>query len=897
MPDWTGHIRQHLSDLPVDETRREDIVREIAIHLQSAFEEALLAGATEREANEQALQMVDWQLLNRELRKVEGVCDLKMRRWRRREELLERGGFRIAAAVYRDWMYGFRMLRKHSSFGLIVVLTLALGIGANTAIFTIVNGVLLRPLPYVDAHDLVRVWPEKVFSGRMFIELRERTSTLQLMSAYRRADFTLAADGRPKVVRGAIVQIDYFSVLGASPALGRTFSAQDERAGMEDVVILSHDLWKAELGSDPSIIDVMIDLGALGYARRRVIGVMPEGFRPLVAGTRAWVPMPIDSDSPAYQDAYGMWAIARLKPGVTASQAAAEIRLLAPEFTRQHPTQFRDARFSPVDVVPLLDSIVGSTRPTLLILWGAVGLVLLIACSNVANLVLARSAVRRQEVAVRIALGAGPSRVVRQFLAESALLGLLGGVGGLFLAAVTLSLAKGALPAQLPRATEVQLDWAVFGFAAVVSLLSALAFGAVPAWRASRIDPNDALIAEARGATLRRSRRRLNASLVTAEVGMAVVLVIGAFLMLKSFWRLHQVDVGFEASQVLAVEIRFPSGRFDEPSVRRLYFSNLFERLRGIPGVQSVGAINRLPMTGGNSGIPYLVEGQPLPEGTPSLVGNLRAVTPEYFRVLGIRLQEGRMLNEADREDTLPVALINQAMARKHWPDGGAVGKRFLGVDDGQPLFQVVGVVEDFRQHQLDIAPRPEFYLPADQLFWELSFVLLRTSGDLEAAAGEIGGVAASVDPEVPIVSARAMPEVISDSLGDPRFHTWLFAAFAAIALTLSVVGVYGVVSYSVGQRTKEIGLRMALGATSGNVLRQALSRALFPVVGGVALGAGLSLASTRFLSAMLFDVKPTDPVVFAGVALGFIFVGAAASYPPVRRAAGIDPLIAIRDQ
>ena len=818
-------------------------------------------------------------------RQLEIVADRRLRTWPALPSPRHKGD-PLVISLWTDLRFAARLLLRSPGFAIVALLTVALGVGANTAIFTVIDKVLLRPLPYPEPERLVRVWPEKVFSEAMLQEVGEQSRSFAGLTAALPMSFTLIGEGAAETVDGNVVPSNYFSVLGVPPVLGRSFVDEDQQAGSETVALLSHGLWQRRFGGDPAVLGRSIRLGGIGYAERRIIGVLPADFRPFLGAPEVWVPMAVDPESPAFQRAYGWRALARLAPGATAERAAAEMRTLVPAFTERHPTQFRPRRVSPIDVVPLQESMVGGVRGVLLLLLGCVGLVLLIACSNVANLLLARGAARQPEIALRLALGASRNAILRQMLIESGLLSLLGGLLGLAASGACLHLMRGAIAAHLPRAVDAHLDWRLLAFTLGVSLVAGLLFGTLPALRAAYTPPRTTL-AEGGKALVGGRKRPVRELLVAAEVALALVLVVAAGLLLKSVWRLQQVDAGFDPAHIVVLQLELPEGRYSESEHRAAFLRSVFERIEGLPGVEAAGAISRVPMTGGNAGIPYLAEGQPLPAGTPSLVGNVRIVTPGYFDAFGIRLLQGRMLSASDHADAESVVLINEAMAERHWPDGDATGKRIL-TTDGEPLATVAGVVADIRQHELGVAPRPEFYLYADQLDWQLSYLVARVGGDP-------GRFKATFREEVPIVRVHTMRELISASLGDPRFFTGLFSAFAGLALALGIIGVYGVMSYVMSQRARELGVRVALGASRRQVLAFAMRRAMQPIAIGVVAGAALAVVLTRWLRSFLFEVTAHDPAVFATVAATLAGAGAAASFLPALRATARDPVEVLR--
>ena len=798
-------------------------------------------------------------------------------------------------SLLKDVRYGLRGLIKAPGFAFVAVVTIALGVGANAAVFSVVNSALLRPLPYPAPEELVRVWPIKRFNELMLSDLQDRVTGFSGVTSYQNVELTLTGPDDPKIVSALIVTATHFEVVGVAPALGRGFVENEQWIGNEAVVVVSHDLWQHSLGADPGIVGRNIDLGGAGYGTLRVIGVMPPGYRPLSAGADAWLPLAMDPDSPAFRAFYGNWVVARLGAGVSVQQASAEVRRLVPDFADEYPIQFRPDRHSPIDVVPLLDTIVADVRTKLLLVFGAVGLLLLTACSNVANLLLARSGARGHEIGIRVALGANRGRVVRQLLTESCLLSLVGGIVGLGLGRAMLGVLAHRIPSYIPRTEQLELDLEVFAFTLAASLLAGLAFGTVPALGATRADPRQSLIGGTRGSTLGRRRQLLNNSLVAVQIALAMVLVIGASLLLTSLYRVSRVDAGFDVERLVAVQVELPERSYGESDLRGAYFESLMEAIRATPAVDVVGSISRLPLTDGNLGVPYEPMGEELPAGTPSLVANARFVSADYFRALGVDLDEGRVFDRGDGESAALVVIVNESFAQRHW-GGNPVGRQ-ITTQRGTPFevtLTIVGVVGDVRQHTLGQSSQPELYFAAAQWGWPLRYVVVRYERPSPTAVADVRAAVRAVDPDVPIAGIWPMSEVVGASLGDPRFYTELFSVFAGLALILGTVGTYGVVSYMAGQRTREIGLRLALGATPEGVLRYVITKGITPVLVGIAGGALLALAVTRLMTGLLYEVSAIDPAVFALVAAVLLMTGLAAGYLPARRAARVDPVEAL---
>ena len=793
-----------------------------------------------------------------------------------------------------DFSFALRQLQRHRTFTAVAVLTLALCIGANTAIFSLLNGVALRPLPYEQPDRLVWVWPDQPFTKALLVEFRESSRTLAAFSGVVGHTFALTGEGEPEEVAGASVSPGHFALLGEQPLLGRGFTAEEEEPGRSDVVVLSYALWRRRYGGDPDIIGRRIAVGGPGAGTRTLVGVMPAEFRPLSEGWNVWIPLTIDpSDFPDYQGTAGSSVLARVAPGATLEQADAETHELARRLTEGQDWISEGSRAS-AGVARLHDEMFGPIRAPLLLLLGAVALVLLIGCSNVTTLLLARAAARRRELAVRLALGARRARLVRQLLTENLLLALAGGAAGVLLTVWALPALVAWLPAEVPRRAEITVDGRVLIFALGLSILASALFGVLPALRATRQDVQRSL-KEGGSTRLGPGRQRLNRGLVAAEIALAVVLVIGAGLMLKSFWRLQHVDPGFRADGVVTLRLGPPDVRYSTAASLRSYYDDVLDRLRATPGVASAGAINTLPFTSPSTAMRYGSMDRPNLDDLPPVYANVRSVAGDYFVSLGIPLVAGRMFRAGEGSDEAPVVLVNEALARTTWPNTEAVGRE-IELPTGDPsVFRVIGVVGDVRQHSLKRDALPEVYFPHS--FWtaQRMYVTVRVEGDPAAALPALRAAAWSVDDQVPITRVRTMNEVIGRSLTDSRLLVTLLGAFALIALALGAVGVYGVTAYTVSQSTFDIGMRMALGAERADVLREVLGSSLRVAAVGVVVGTAAALAAARALTGFLFEVRAADPVVLLAVAAFLGAVAGVASYIPAVRASRVDPLQALR--
>ena len=799
--------------------------------------------------------------------------------------------------IWQDVRYATRSLLKTPGFTALAAMTLALGIGANTAMFSIVRGVLLEPLPYERPEEIVRVWPQRSLSKEMLAAF-EGSTAFATLSGYHGVNLSLVESSQPEEVPGLAVVPGYFEVLGVRPALGRSFGPSDRQPGAAAVVVLSHDLWQRRFGADPDILGRRIALRGLGASTRTVIGVMAADFEPYARrGLQLWTPLVFDpGDAHDYCDMIFIRSLARLAPGVTREQARAEVRAIAGRLQAARPDYHSDSQVRTADVVPLQEILTRGVRPALWILLGAVGMVLLIGCSNIANMLLARVGGRQREMAVRSALGAGRTRLVRQLLTESALLGLLGGAAGLLAAVWAEAYLVHSLPARMPRPQAIGIGLQELAFTALMSALAALAFGLLPAWRATRPGLRMSLGDGGRRTSAGRRRHRLNQGLVVAEIALSVILVTGAGLMLRSLWHLQQVEPGFAAEEVWSLRLSPAAERYADGPLLSGYYRNAVERVEAEPGVLSAAAINLLPMTSANLGMGYSAGDRP----DEHRMASVRSVTPGYFRSLGIPLLSGRPLADSDRDGSEEVGLVNETMARQIWPTQDAVGKA-VRWDDGSPWFTVVGVVGDVHQHRLDTEPKPEVYRPLAQAFAEMlspsMYLTVRTAGDAPALLPAIQAAIWSIDDAVPISNVVSMQQVVDSSLANARFFTLLLCVFGALALVLGGLGIYGVGAYAVSRRTREIGVRMALGARRRAMLRSVLARELAPVSLGILLGVTGALVTTKVLASSLFGVTATDPVTFIIVVAVLAAVSVAASYLPARRAARVDPIIALRSE
>ena len=803
----------------------------------------------------------------------------------------------------RDILYALRGLFRQPLFSAVAILTLALGIGANTAIFTVTNAVLLRPLPYPHPERLMMLWthnPRQGFDKDVspypnFEEWRRTSQTFERMSGYAAPSFSLTELGNPVQIRGAVVTPEFFETMGVAPLLGRPFVAEDGAAGAGLKAVVSHSFWRDRMGSDAGVTSRTITLNG---ERHQVIGVMPASFAH-PADTEVWTPMTPTTarygELMTQRGSFWLTVVGRVKPGVSRSAAQSEMDAIAGRLEQQYPENGGLG----LRLVPLHDEIVGEVRRPLLILLGAVSFVLLIACANVTNLLLTRASVRQREMAIRAALGAGRRRLVRQLLTESVVLAIAGGTAGLLLAIAGVRLLESLAPAALPRLDALAIDWRVLGYALAATVVAGLLFGAAPALQAAGATPGDPLRGGARGADEGSAGRRTRSALATVQLAIAVALLIGAGLLLRTIMALNSVDPGFATRNVLVMRVDLPRVKYTSSERVLSFCRELTSRLGALPGVEATGVgssllLGRLPASAS-----ITIEGRaPLNPGQQDLPVPYDAVTPGFFQALQIPLLRGRMLADTDTERTPRVALVNEAFVRRFFPGQDGVGKHFTfgnPADAGFTWTTIVGVVADTRRGGYDSPVWAEVYFPHDQAPDRRMFVFARTRGDpLELARAAQAQVWA-IDSDQPIASVRTVAETIARSEANRRFVALLLAIFAGVALALAVIGVYGVVAYATSQRTHEIGIRMALGADRGSVRRMVLGSGMKLVTLGLGVGLAAAFAITQVLSGLLFGVSPRDPVTFLAVTIGLGAAGLLASWLPARRATRVEPVIVLK--
>ena len=890
---WRRAARLWRADIPAE------VDEELRFHLEMRARELVAAGADPGTARREAERRFG------ELPDIRHECIAIDERHRRRASRTER-----LMDTLQDVRFAVRALRRRPGFTLVVLLTLALGIGATTAMFSVVDGVLLRPLPYGAPERVVRVWnawtdtPDAALSPAEYFDLRAQVPELATLGVYAPTTATLTGDGEPERFPAAAANAALWPALGVAPALGRVFGADEDRPGAARVAVLGHALWQRRFGGDPAVLGRRLLLNGQPHT---VVGVMPASFalpEDFAAEEPAalYVPFGLHPDSVANRGSHFLRAVGRLADGVTLERANATLATVAARMVQQYPDDYpADMRFS-TRVEPLRESVVGDVRPALLVLFGAVGCVLLIACANVASLHLARTDARAAELAVRSALGAGRARLARQLMVESLVLAAAGGALGLLVGwAATRALVR-LRPADVPRLDAVGIDLRALAFTAAVVLVTALAFGLFPALRASRLGLRDAARGSSRGATA--GPRLLRRALVVAEVSLALVLLAGAGLLGRSFARLLDVDPGFRAAGVLTA--RLTAGATTYPETAQLFtlYDRLLAQLAAAPGVAAVGAASHLPLANPLGDLNFVIEGRPVPEGEVSPRADWQVVTPGYLDAMGMRIVRGRGIERTDRDGAPGVVVINEATARRYWPGAEALGQRFtLGGGAGPGVVTVVGIVADVRHGGLDQPPLPQMYLAHEQFrFWGSgapvrSMSVAIRADDPAAAAAALRRAVRALDAQMPIGELRTMDAVRSRALAQPRFTMLLLTLFSCAALALAAVGIYGVMAHAVTHRTREIGIRIALGARQASVAGMVLRQGMLLALLGVAIGLAGALALTRLLRSLLYEVSPTDPLTLGA---GVLFLGAVAllaSWLPARRASRVDPMIAMRGE
>jgi len=802
----------------------------------------------------------------------------------------------------KDILYALRGLRKRPGFTIVTLLTLALGIGANTSIFSVVNAVLLRPLKFKDPDRLAIVWEDATFAGfplntpapANFIDWKTQNRSFEDMAAVASSSFNLTGDGEPERVAAHSVTANFFPVLGVQPLLGRCFTNEEDRPGANKVALLSYQLWQSRYGAIHDIVNRTILLNGEKYT---VIGVMPSSFQFLEKETRLWVPLALDQEEMANRGGHYLTVVARLKPGVNMSQAQADMSTLMTHIAKDHPNETFEGKLGAV-VLSLRDQLVGDSRGPLLVLLVAVAFVLLIACANVAGLLLARAVGRRREMALRVALGASRLRVVRQLLTESLLLSIVGGAIGACLAAWSFAFLEKLIPATLALSTDLRLDLRILLFAFAISVLTGVVFGLVPALQTAKVDLNEALKQSSVRTT---SSGKLRSGIIVFEVALSIVLLVGAGLLIQTLYRLFNQYSVLQPETVLTLRTVLPRAKYDQPAKRIRFYEQVLERVEHLPGVVSAGYTTSVPLgwKGGTSG--FYPEGVTQPIPGISYDANHRQVTTHYLKTMSIPLLSGRYFSPQDNEKSIPVVIVNETMARQYWPGQSVLGRRLKLGDPNEdiPWLEVIGVVADVRQMGLDAPVKAEMYLPYQQVTNYLSYMprdlAIRTSGDPSSLAGAVRQVIREVDPDQPVSNIATMAELLGEEAAQRRLGMFMLVAFSALALLLAAIGIYGVLAYFVSQHTNEIGVRVALGATQWNILFMILRKGMNLTLAGVGIGLVAAFAVTRLMSSLLFEVRAVDPLTFVVAPLVLAIAGLLASFIPARRAIKVDPLVALR--
>ena len=817
-----------------------------------------------------------------------------------REDLRDIRGDSLLESLFQDARFGLRLLRHNPTFTAVAAATLALGIGANAAMFSVINGVLLRPLPYQDPDHLVRIldsnpgrgFPRFASSPPNFLDWRAQAQSFSGLAGVTWGTTSLAGVGEPVRLEALYATPELFPVFGVNVRLGRSFTTEEGVRGRDKVVVLSYRLWQRQFGGQNDVIGRLIRIDGVGHT---IVGVAPPEFK--LYNADIVLPLTFGPDVASSRGAHYMGVFGRLKPGVSLPQAEQEIKAIAARLAVSYPDT--NAGWTAF-LIPIQELTVGRVRRGMLILFGAVGLLALIACANVANLLLARAAGRQRELSVRAALGASRSRIIRQLFAESLLLCTLGAVAGLGAASVCIGLLRSAGPADIPRLSSVRVDPAVLAFTLALTLLSTFLFGIMPALRASRVDLNIALKSAARGSTGGREWARPRNLLVFGELALSVMLLIGAALLIRSFVRLIFTDPGVDPSHVLTFNLSLPQSKYGKPELVTRFYDDLLGRLRSLPQVSSAEAVNILPLTGNDMSSSFTVHGQQVrPQDVPS--AELRVVTPGYFQNLHIPLLRGRAFAAADNLPDAPVAIVvSESLARRHWPHGDAIGHVLqMGVLPGSSSRriegEIVGIVGDVRDFGLDVEPAPTVYSTFGISAPSNMTVVIRCNGDPAAVAPDVRSLVAAIDPDLPIGDLQPMERVLATSLAQRRFYMLLLSLFAGVALLLVSTGLYGVVSYSVSQRTREIGVRMALGARRGQVVGEILLQGLRLIAGGLVAGVVGALAFRGVMSKMLVGISAGDAIAFSSAAAAVFLVAMLACLLPARRATAVDPMAALR--
>lgn len=897
MRDWQAFVRSHLSLPDLTPEREARVVRELAAQVEDFYREALTRGLSEDDADAYArAQVTDWPAFARDVQRADRAH--RQPRLARLANTLDApqgqspGASQMFAHIVRDLRFGVRQLIKAPGFSLVAILTLTLGIGATSAIFSVVNGVLLRPLPYPEPDALVRVHEVVPQYGRFsvapasFLDWRVQNTVFERIAAYTGTSGTFAWPDGPERVQGTSVSWDLFELLRVAPAHGGSFTADQDTPGNNNVIVISHALWQRRFDGDPTAVGRAVTLNGASVT---ILGVMPQDFYYPTRTAEFWRPLALNPAN-ASRGGHFLGVIARLKDGTPADRAGSEMKMIAERLAVQYPETSANES---AEVVGLHEQVVGTIRPALLTLLVAVGVVVLIACANVANLLLVRASVREKEVAIRAALGAGRRRLVMQMLSESMVLACIGGALGLLLAYLAIPAVQSLSAGSIPRVTDVTIDSTVLLFVVGASLLTGIVFGLVPALQMSRTGAG-VVLKEGGRSSVGSGGRWLRNGLLVGQVALSLMLLVGASLLLRSFARLTNVDPGFTAEGVLAFQVSLPQPAYPEDTHRLTFFDALLERLGAAPGVEHVGAVQTLPMRGG-----YVLSvgfvGRPPARPGEEASANHRVVTLDYFSTLNVPIRRGRTFTTQDTPTSQPVAVVDEAFVRQHFPDEDPIGKR-LDIGNGTDGAEIVGVVGTVNYSGLDAVPAPTMYVPLSQDVFSTLWVLARTNGNPGALTGTVRQVLGDLDKTLPAYSITPLSTVLDESVAQRRFSMLLIVLFGGVALFLSAVGLYGVVSYTVSLRTKEIGLRMAIGAQPRDVLTMVIGGGMKLALVGVALGVLGAFGASQLVESMLFEVEPSDPLSYTATAALLLAIAAVACYIPARRAMTVDPMVTLQE-
>jgi putative ABC transport system permease protein len=895
--DWHAFVRAHLKLPRLAPERETRIIRELAAHLEDFYRDALARGASDEAADADACAQVrDWERMAQDvwladrpharprIERLAGALEDRAN--------VERGGAKMIADVLRDVRYAVRQLIATPGFTIVAVLTLALGIGATSAIFSVVHGVLLRPLPYQDPDRLVRVHEIVPQYGRFsvapatFLDWRQQTGAFARLAAYTGGSATFVQNDNPERVPNAVASWDLFELLGIKPSLGRGFRADEDAPGKNTVIVISYGMWQRRFGADPNVLGRSVTVNGVPVT---VVGVMPPEFYFPTRETEFWQPIALNAAN-ASRGGHFLGVVARLKPQVTLAQATAEIKEISERLARQYPDASANES---AEIVPLHEQVVGRIRPALVMLLSAVTFVTLIACANVANLLLVRASVRAKELAIRSALGAARRRLVLQMLTESLVLSIAGGACGLALAFLAVKPIQTLSAGSIPRAADIAIDVPVLMFVFAVSMLTGILFGLAPAWHAARGSLVEMLKEGGRSSTGSGGRWVRN-SLLVAEVALSIVLLVGAILLLRSFARLTNVDPGFRADHVLSFRIALPPTTYKGDGALVAFYDRLLGDLRGLPGVTSAAMVQSMPMRGDYL-LSFEIQGRPPSKPGESPSANHRSISPDYFRTLGVPLIRGRTFTDRDAEKAPMVAIVDDAFVRRYFPDEDPIG-RGLDIGNGTDgYYQIVGVVGDVHYDSLDSKATPTMYVPFRQDVFSSMWVIARTGGDPAQLSSAVRQTVREIDRGLPVFSMTPLGDVVTSSLAQQRFSMLLLALFAGIAVFLAAVGLYGVVAYTVNLRTQEIGVRVAMGARSGQVLALIVGGGMKLAVVGVVIGLAGALTVAKIAKIALFGLTSLDPISYLITSTVLLAVAALACYIPARRATRVDPIVALR--